>query len=57
MLDLLWIALVGFVVGLIARAVHPGKDDLGIIMTVNMAIPRSSLTTAREAGLWFLSTL
>jgi uncharacterized membrane protein YeaQ/YmgE (transglycosylase-associated protein family) len=45
MLDYLWIALVGFVVGLIARAVHPGKDDLGIIMTAVLGIAGSFLAT------------
>jgi uncharacterized membrane protein YeaQ/YmgE (transglycosylase-associated protein family) len=38
MLHWLWVALVGLVVGLIARALHPGKDSLGIILTVVLGI-------------------
>lgn len=34
----LWTALVGFVVGLIARAVLPGTQALGIIMTTVLGI-------------------
>jgi uncharacterized membrane protein YeaQ/YmgE (transglycosylase-associated protein family) len=28
-----WTAIIGFVAGLIARALHPGDDKLGLIMT------------------------
>lgn len=45
MLDYLWIAIVGFVVGLIARALHPGKDNIGIIMTAVLGIGGSFLAT------------
>lgn len=30
--------VVGFVVGLIARALHPGRDNMGIIMTIVLGI-------------------
>ncbi|QBC33258.1 GlsB/YeaQ/YmgE family stress response membrane protein [Pandoraea sp. XY-2] len=30
--------VVGLVVGLIARALHPGRDSLGIIMTIILGI-------------------
>ncbi|NRF70517.1 GlsB/YeaQ/YmgE family stress response membrane protein [Aquincola sp. S2] len=33
-----WMALVGFVVGLIARAVLPGTQSLGLIMTTLLGI-------------------
>ena len=33
MLHLIWMILVGFIVGLIARAVMPGVDHLGFWMT------------------------
>jgi len=29
----LWLILIGFVVGLVARALKPGNDKMGIIMT------------------------
>ena len=34
----LYIAIVGLVVGFIARAFHPGKDNLGFIMTAVLGI-------------------
>jgi len=37
----LWVAIIGFVVGLIARALHPGKDNIGIIMTAVLGIAGS----------------
>ena len=37
----LWTALVGFVVGMIARAVLPGTQSLGIIMTTLLGIAGS----------------
>ena len=37
----LWMALVGFVVGLLARAVLPGAQNLGIIMTTLLGIAGS----------------
>jgi len=33
-----WMAIVGFVVGLIARAIMPGEQKLGIIMTAVLGI-------------------
>lgn len=34
----LWIILVGFVVGVLARLIKPGKQNIGIIMTVVLGI-------------------
>jgi uncharacterized membrane protein YeaQ/YmgE (transglycosylase-associated protein family) len=45
MLHYLWIALIGLVAGLIARALHPGKDNLGIIMTAVLGIAGSFVAT------------
>lgn len=44
-MEIIWTALVGFVAGLVARAVHPGKDDLGIIMTAVLGIAGSFLAS------------
>ena len=41
----LWTALVGFVVGLIARALHPGRDGMGIILTSLLGIGGSMAAT------------
>jgi uncharacterized membrane protein YeaQ/YmgE (transglycosylase-associated protein family) len=43
MLHLVWYVLTGFVVGLIARAVLPGADSLGFIMTTAIGIVGSVL--------------
>jgi uncharacterized membrane protein YeaQ/YmgE (transglycosylase-associated protein family) len=34
----IWMVIVGFVVGLIARAIMPGEQKLGIIMTAVLGI-------------------
>ena len=39
--DIIVTLCVGFVSGLIARALHPGKDDLGIIFTAVLGIAGS----------------
>ncbi len=38
-----WMAVIGFVVGLIARAVMPGTQSLGIILTAALGIAGSFL--------------
>ena len=38
MLHIIWSVIVGFVVGLIARAVLPGSDHLGMIATTAVGI-------------------
>jgi uncharacterized membrane protein YeaQ/YmgE (transglycosylase-associated protein family) len=39
----LWSVLTGFVIGLIARAILPGSDKMGIIMTTVVGIAGSLL--------------
>ena len=38
-----WMAIIGFVVGLIARAILPGTQSLGIILTAVLGIAGSFL--------------
>jgi len=38
MINILWHIIVGFVVGLVARAVMPGAQHLGLIMTTLVGI-------------------
>ena len=45
MLHYLWIAIIGFVVGLLARAFHPGKDSMGMVLTAILGIAGSFLAT------------
>lgn len=44
----LWTALIGFVVGLLARAILPGTQSLGIILTALLGIAGAFI--ARFAG-------
>jgi uncharacterized membrane protein YeaQ/YmgE (transglycosylase-associated protein family) len=37
-MHIVWTILIGFVVGLVARFVKPGKDKLGFIMTTLLGI-------------------
>jgi uncharacterized membrane protein YeaQ/YmgE (transglycosylase-associated protein family) len=47
-------ALVGLVVGYIARALHPGKDNIGFIMTAILGIGGSFLAQYAGAALgWY----
>ena len=45
MLSLIWAVLVGFIAGLIARALHPGDDKAGFIVTTLIGIGGSLLAT------------
>lgn len=38
-----WIILMGFVVGVLAKLLHPGRDNMGFIMTVLLGIAGSLL--------------
>jgi len=59
--------LVGFIVGLIARAVKPGNDKLGLIMTTLLGIAGAFLAkyagmamglyTEGQAAGWFASVI
>jgi len=39
----LWSILVGFVIGVIAKLVHPGRDGMGLIMTTLLGVGGSVL--------------
>ena len=42
----IWTILIGFLVGVLAKFLHPGKDDLGFIMTTLLGIGGSVLAGA-----------
>lgn len=44
-MEYVWTALIGFVAGLVARALHPGKDNLGFLMTAVLGIAGSFAAT------------
>jgi len=37
-LDFVWLIIVGLVIGAIARLIHPGKENMGCIMTILIGI-------------------
>ncbi len=42
-MGIIWTIVLGFVIGVIAKFVHPGKEDMGFIMTVLLGIAGSFL--------------
>lgn len=42
-MGIVWTILVGFVIGVIAKFLHPGKDNMGFIATVLLGIAGSFL--------------
>ncbi len=44
-MGIIWTILIGFVAGVVAKFLHPGKEDLGIIMTALLGIAGSMIAT------------
>lgn len=44
-MSIIWTILIGFLAGLLARAIKPGKDAMGWIMTTLLGIGGSLLAT------------
>ena len=42
-MGILWTIVVGFIVGVIAKLIHPGKENMGFIMTTLLGIAGSFL--------------
>lgn len=45
MLSLLWTVLIGFVAGVLAKLLHPGKENMGIVMTTILGVAGSLVAT------------
>lgn len=45
MFQLLWAVIIGAIVGAIAKAIHPGKENLNFLMTVLLGIGGSFVAT------------
>ena len=45
MLEFIWMAIVGLIVGIIARLLMPGRDPMGLIMTAILGIAGSLVGT------------
>jgi uncharacterized membrane protein YeaQ/YmgE (transglycosylase-associated protein family) len=50
-MGILWTILLGFVIGVIAKFLHPGKENMGFIMTILLGVAGSFL--AGVAGQFF----
>jgi uncharacterized membrane protein YeaQ/YmgE (transglycosylase-associated protein family) len=44
-MGLIWTILIGLVIGVVAKLVHPGRDNLGIIMTIILGVAGSLVAT------------
>jgi uncharacterized membrane protein YeaQ/YmgE (transglycosylase-associated protein family) len=42
-MGILWTIVLGFVIGVIAKLIHPGKENMGFVMTVLLGIGGSFL--------------
>ncbi len=42
-MGVIWTIVLGFVIGFIAKLVHPGKENMGFIMTILLGIAGSFL--------------
>jgi uncharacterized membrane protein YeaQ/YmgE (transglycosylase-associated protein family) len=42
-MGIIWTIVLGFVIGLIAKLVHPGRENMGFIMTIVLGIAGSFL--------------
>lgn len=40
-----WMVIIGLIVGVIAKFVHPGKDNMGMLLTIVIGIGGSVLAT------------
>lgn len=45
MLSILWTILIGFVAGVLAKLLHPGKENMGFVMTTVLGVAGSLLAT------------
>jgi len=52
-MNYIWMAIIGFIVGLVARAVLPGDQKLGIIMTALLGIAGSFVANFAGQALGF----
>ena len=53
-MGVIWTIILGFVIGVIAKLLHPGKDNMGFIMTILLGIAGSFLAgVIGEAVGWY----
>ena len=44
-MGLIWTIIVGFVVGVVAKFVHPGRDNMGFVMTTLLGVAGAFVAT------------
>jgi len=44
-MHILWTIIIGFIVGVVAKLVHPGKENMGLIVTTLLGIAGSLIAT------------
>ncbi len=44
-MGIIWMILVGLVVGILAKFLHPGRENMGFLMTIVLGIAGSLLAT------------
>jgi uncharacterized membrane protein YeaQ/YmgE (transglycosylase-associated protein family) len=42
-MGIIWTIVLGFVIGILAKLLHPGKENMGFIMTIGLGIAGSFL--------------
>ena len=42
-MGIIWTIIIGLIVGIVAKLLHPGRDDIGFIMTIILGIAGSLL--------------
>ena len=53
-MGVIWTIVLGFVIGVIAKLLHPGKDNMGFIVTILLGIAGSFLAgVIGEAVGWY----
>lgn len=44
-MSIIWTIIVGFIVGIVAKLVHPGKENMGFIVTTLLGVAGSLLAS------------
>lgn len=42
-MGILWTIVLGFVIGVVAKLLHPGKENMGFLMTIGLGVAGSLL--------------
>lgn len=53
-MGIIWTIVLGFVIGVVAKLLHPGKENMGFLMTIALGIAGSFIAgIAGEAVGWY----